>query len=272
MPRTPRKTAKASDAPPEAAAGEAQVTGATEGTTAGAAQAQPGGTSPDASLDRVLDAALMHVPFDGWSETSLRAAIADSGVEPALARALLPRGAVDLAMAWHRRGDAHMVARLRAEDLSQRRMRDRIAAAVRYRLEAVEDKEAARRSATLFALPIHAGDGARLIWGTADLIWTTLGDRSEDINWYTKRSILSGVYSSTVLYWLGDTSPGDADTWGFLDRRIDGVMQFEKVKATLGRNPLVRTVFAGPLWLAGRIRAPAADTGADLPGRWRSGD
>jgi ubiquinone biosynthesis protein COQ9 len=55
---------------------------------------------------------------------------------------------------------------------------------------------------------MHAADGAKAIWGTADRIWTALGDTSDDLNWYTKRATLSAVYGSTVLYWLGDDSPG----------------------------------------------------------------
>mgnify|MGYP000547105577 CR=1 FL=1 len=55
--------------------------------------------------EAVLEAALAHVPFDGWSETTLKAAIADSGASPALARALFPRGGIDLAVAYHLRGD-----------------------------------------------------------------------------------------------------------------------------------------------------------------------
>ena len=83
---------------------------------------------------RVLDAALAHVPFDGWSETTLKAAIADSGVSEGLARALFPRGGIDLAVAYHLRGDAAMKASLAAADLSSMRFRDRIAHAVRLRM------------------------------------------------------------------------------------------------------------------------------------------
>lgn len=224
---------------------------------------------PAATLDQirdaVLDALLMHVAFDGWSEAAFRAAVADAGVDQQMARLAFPRIPVDLALAFHARGDAAMVERIRTEPLGALRMRDRIAAAVRFRLEAIEDKEAVRRAAALFALPNHAADGARAVWGTADLIWTTLGDSSDDINWYTKRSILSGVYSSTLLYWLGDGSPGHEATWAFLDRRIDDVMRFEKVKAAANRSRLFRTVFAGPLWLASRVRAPGQGV-ADLPG------
>jgi ubiquinone biosynthesis protein COQ9 len=217
--------------------------------------------------DQLLDAALMHVPFDGWSATAFDAAVADAGIDPALARAVCPRGAVDLALAYHQRGDDEMVRRIHAEDLSAIRFRDRVAAAVRFRIEAADDKEVVRRGTTLFALPHHAADGARAIWGTADKIWTALGDRSDDVNWYTKRTILSGVYSSTILYWLGDESEGNQATWEFLDRRIDDVMQFEKVKARLRDNRAFTTVFAGPLALLGKIRAPMR-VPDDLPGQW----
>ncbi len=218
--------------------------------------------------ERLLEAVLAHVPFDGWTEPAFRAAIADLGVSRAAARAAAPRGALDLAVAWHRRGDAALREALSADDLATLRIRDRVAKAVRMRIEIAGDREVLRRSVTLFALPHLTPEGTRLIWETADTIWTALGDTSDDLNWYTKRTILSGVYSSTVLYWLGDSSPDSADTWAFLDRRIDGVMQFERVKAAANRNPVFKTMFAGPIWLAGRVRAPRARAQDDLPGRW----
>jgi ubiquinone biosynthesis protein COQ9 len=229
--------------------------------------------TPDASgtgaADRMIDAALMHVPFDGWSEATFRAAAADADLAPTEARALFPRGAVDLAMAFHRRGDREMVERLKTEDLTGMRFRAKIAHAVRLRLDLVEPhKEAVRRGTTLFALPMHAADGARALWETADAIWTALGDTSEDLNWYTKRATLAGVYSATVLYWLGDQSAGHGATWGFLDRRIDDVMRFETLKKHARENRFLKPLMAGPDWLASRVRAPSAAP-ADLPGRWR---
>ncbi|MEO0390435.1 MAG: COQ9 family protein [Pseudomonadota bacterium] len=218
--------------------------------------------------DQLLDAALIHVPFDGWTGVTWTAALADTDVDPVLAKAVCPRGAVDLAIAYHVRGDAQMLARLDAADLSAMRFRDRVAAAVRYRLEVVEDKEAVRRGTTLFALPHHAADGAKLIWGTADKIWTALGDTSDDVNWYTKRATLSGVYSATVLYWLGDDSTEHQATWAFLDRRIDDVMRIEDVKRKVNDSPVLRTLMAGPNWVLGQIKAPRPGATDGLPGRW----
>ena len=216
-----------------------------------------------------LDAILPHVAFDGWSQSAYQAAVTEVGVEMALANAICPRGATDLALAFHKRGDAAMIARLQAEDLGALRFRDRIAAGVKFRLEAVEqDKEAVRRGTSLFALPHLAGDGAKAIWGTADAIWTALGDASEDYNWYSKRTLLSGVYGSTVLFWLGDESDGHAATWAFLDRRIDDVMQIEKVKKQVGDSPVLSKLMAGPNWLLGKIKAPTKMDQSDFPGHW----
>ena len=215
--------------------------------------------------DLLLDAALMHVPFDGWSEATWDAALAETDVNPVVATALCPRGAVDLAVAYHQRGDALMLDRLAAADLAEMRFRDRIAAAVRFRLEVVEDKELVRRGMTLFSLPNHAGEGARLVWGTVDQIWSALGDSSDDVNWYTKRATLSGVYSATLLYWLGDDSEDHAASLEFLDRRIENVMQFEKLKAGVRDNKLLSGVLKGPMAVLDRIKAPAAARG-DLPG------
>ena len=215
---------------------------------------------------QLLEAALVHVPFDGWSDKTLAAASADAGIATGLAKSLFPRGGVDLALAYHARGDAQMVAQLAETDLSALRFRDRIAKAARLRLE-LADRELVRRGTTLFSLPTHAADGARAIWGTADAIWTALGDTSDDLNWYTKRASLSAVYGATVLYWLGDDSSGHQATWDFLDRRIDQVMQVEKLKANLRENPLGKAFMAGPGKLLASIRAPQRRD--DLPGRYQ---
>jgi ubiquinone biosynthesis protein COQ9 len=214
----------------------------------------------DAEKDRVLDAALAHVPFDGWSETTLRAAIADSGVDPGLARLCFPKGGVDLALAFHRRGDAAMVAALATTDLSTLRFRERIAHAVRLRIETA-DIELVRRGTTLFSLPQNALLGAGAIWGTADAIWSALGDTTRDLNWYSKRATLSAVYGATVLFWLGDDSQKHQSTWEFLDRRISDVMEIERVKAAVRENSVGKAILTAPAKILESLR--------QAQGRWQ---
>ncbi|MBL4916047.1 COQ9 family protein [Tabrizicola sp. DMG-N-6] len=220
----------------------------------------------------ILEAALPHVAFDGWSEATFRAAITESGQPEALARALYPRGGLDLALAFHRAGDARMAERMEAADLTGMRYSEKVAFAIRTRLEVIDDPETVRRGMTLFALPHHAGEGARALWGTADAIWHALGDTSRDLNWYSKRAALSAVYGATVLYWLGDGSAGQAATAEFIDRRIADVMRIEKFKAGLRDNPLARIMRNRP---GAREADPVAphpaekDPAEALPGRWR---
>ncbi|UWQ95394.1 COQ9 family protein [Rhodobacteraceae bacterium M385] len=219
--------------------------------------------------DAILDAARLHVPFDGWSQVTFEASAHDAGVSIADARALFPRGAVDLAMAFHRRADRALAEALAGADLGAMRFRDRVTFAVKRRLELVAaDKETVRRGATLFALPIHAADGAKLMWETADVIWTGLGDSSRDLNWYTKRATLAGVYSATVLFWLGDQSEGHGASWEFLDRRIGDVMKIEEIKAKVRGSALMKPFAAGLDRFAAAVRAPRGAEQDDLPGRW----
>ncbi|UXU75446.1 MULTISPECIES: COQ9 family protein [unclassified Paracoccus (in: a-proteobacteria)] len=190
--------------------------------------------------ERLIQAALAHVVFEGMGDRAIVEGARDIGISPDLARVYLPRGGADLAAAYHRQGDAALRQWL-ASDPPQGRMRERVAQAVMHRL-GLSDRELARAGASVLALPQHAGLGARLVWETADAIWEGLGDISQDVNWYSKRATLSAVYGATALYWLGDESPDLADTRAFLDRRLDGVMRFESLKARLRAIPGVGTL------------------------------
>ncbi|MGB0960806.1 MAG: COQ9 family protein, partial [Halocynthiibacter sp.] len=80
---------------------------------------------------------------------------------------------------------------------------------------------------------------------------------------------LSAVYSSVLLFWLGDESEDHVDSWAFLDRRIENVMQFEKAKVAVRGNSFAKAILEGPLSFLGRIKAPSDDAPKDLPGQWR---
>lgn len=198
-------------------------------------------TTTDALRDRLLDAMLPNVPFDGWSVNCINHAAKDLGIDPALARNAFPRGALDAISLHSTRADQRMVAALQARDLAQVKVRDRITLAVRLRLEQCEEeREAVRRAVQFLALPTGGPVAARLLYKTVDAIWHGIGDASTDFSFYTKRAILAGVYSATLAYWLQDDSEGRAKTWEFLDRRIGDVMNIYKVRARV--EPLLKAV------------------------------
>ncbi len=206
----------------------------------------------------LLDAALAHVPFDGMNRRAIEAGARDIGISADLAQVIFPQGGASLAAAYHRRGDRTLRDWLAATP-PEGRFRDRITASVWQRLR-FADREMVRAGSAVMALPGNAGLGARLIWETADVIWVGLGDRSDDVNWYSKRATLSAVYAATVLYWLGDDSADWNATRDFLDRRIEGVMRFEKFKAGMRKLPGVSALTG---LTTGWIKAPGP---RDLPG------
>lgn len=184
--------------------------------------------------DRLVEAALVHVPFDGWTRAALLRGAADLGLGAADADRLFPGTAVDMIDRMNRIADARMVEAFRAAGPDEMRIRDKIATAVRLRLDwALPHREAVRRGMAILALPIHGPAGARMLYRTVDAIWKAAGDRSTDYNFYTKRGLLAGVYMSTLLYWLNDHSPDCQDSWAFLDRRIGDVMRVPKLTGRL---------------------------------------
>ena len=192
----------------------------------------------DPEVLKLMLTALPNVAFDGWSNSTFVAACREADISERKARLFCPRGALDLAIAFHKWGDEQFENAFKKKKISELKVREKIRKAVELRIKLASDKEAVRRGAVLFALPIYAFEGSRLIWDTSDLIWELIGDNSEDYNWYSKRAILSAVYASTVLYWLGDNSEGSEETWHFLDRRIEDVMKFETAKVPVSYTHL----------------------------------
>ncbi len=183
--------------------------------------------------EKLLAATLAHVPFDGWTGRALRAGAADLGLDPALAANAFPGGPAELLEAFSAEIDRRMLAELEARDLEAMKHRHRIGAAVRARLELLApQREAVRRGLSFLALPKHAALGARCLYRSVDAIWHAAGDTSTDYNFYTKRLLLAGVYSATLLFWLNDESEGFAETWAFLDRRLAEVV---RLGGSLGR-------------------------------------
>ncbi len=115
--------------------------------------------------------------------------------------------------------------------LETMKIRERIATCIHVRLQVMEPhREALRKTLALQALPFYAHRALKHLYATVDTMWYAAGDNSTDFNFYTKRLLLAGVYSSTLLIWLDDKTPGQETTWAFLDRRIADVMQIEKAK------------------------------------------
>jgi ubiquinone biosynthesis protein COQ9 len=214
--------------------------------------------SDDLTLDeiRMALAPLLprHAAFDGWRPAAVAMAAQEKGIDADIAALAFKCGAMDMIDAWFAGIDAAMLDRLPPETLGALSIRKRIIALIEARLALLAtDREALRRAWAIMAMPANAPRAARLGWRAADAMWRAAGDSSTDFSHYSRRTTLGGVYAATLIVFLDDESEGWEATRAFLARRIEGVMRFEKFKASLKgsgeRLSLSRFI--------GRLRYPA---------------
>ena len=212
----------------------------------------------DPTLDEIREALAprlaANAAFDGWTEKAVEAAAFEVGVDADIAKLALKGGAMALIDAWIASIDAEMARRLPPEKLHLMKIRARITALVDTRLEIMApDREGLRRAQAIMASPQNILRASRIGWRSADRMWRLAGDTATDFNHYTKRMTLSAVYLSTLTVFVNDNSEDFADTRAFLDRRIDNVMQFEKVKAQAkARQDMIPSLSR----FVGRLRYP----------------
>lgn len=212
---------------------------------------------------RLLQALLNHVPFDGWSEVALQAAGQETGIAADRVLNAFPGGARDALILWHEVADQQMIAAITRPEIARLRTRERVAAAIRARLEAnLNHREAVRAGCTTLLMPQNAVVASKLLYNTVNAIWYAVGDKSTDYNFYTKRALLAAVYSATVMYWLNDKTHNCSATWAFLDRRIEEVMRIPqafgqataRLREITSRLPMPQNLFKRPRKARGRRR------------------
>jgi ubiquinone biosynthesis protein COQ9 len=194
--------------------------------------------------------------FDGWTIAAVDAAAAQLGVSPDIARLAFPGSNPAMAMiaAWIASVDADMADALPEQELAAMSIRKRIRRLVTFRLDAVAPaEEALRRALSIMAMPQNVAKSLKLSWNSADAMWRLAGDTATDLNYYSKRATLAAIYAATLLAFVDDRSEGKAETLAFLDRRIDGVMRFEKAKAGWRR---AGSDYISPVRFLGRLRYP----------------
>jgi ubiquinone biosynthesis protein COQ9 len=215
--------------------------------------------SPDLTLDElrkllapaIADAAV----FDGWSAAAVATAAREHGIDPGIAALAFSAGPMAMIAEWIHTVDAAMEQAFAGNALGEVSIRERIRQLVTFRLDALNGREEAlRRALSIMAMPQNTATALRLGWASADAMWYLAGDHSTDFNHYTKRTILAGIYAATLAVFANDGSEGKADTRQFLDRRIAGIMRFEKAKAQWLRPSEQRFSMAR---LLGRLRYPA---------------
>ncbi|MFC3125609.1 COQ9 family protein [Pseudoroseomonas globiformis] len=185
-----------------------------------------------AERDAALRAAVPFVPRFGWGEAALRAGLRADGTDPDAAVGLFPQGPAAMVEAWTDLADRDMAGEAAGAGLDAMRVPLRIRTLMEIRLrQRAPHREAVRRAVAVLALPWNYGAAARATARTVDAMWLAAGDHSADASYYTRRATLAGIYAATLSFWLQDPDPEGTATLAFLDRRLEELGRFQKLKA-----------------------------------------
>ena len=176
------------------------------------------------SQDLILENCLKNCIFDGWGTDLLENACKNAGLDKNYWKIDFSNGAVDVIDYFNSHANEKLASELRVNDL---RTTDKIRTAIKYRFGMNQEyKKQIQSMLGLYALhPVHA---TKTLYQTVDAIWRIAGDTATDWNYYSKRLLLAGVYSSTLMYWLNDNSQNNEKTWQFLNKRLAEVGKFGK--------------------------------------------
>ncbi|XP_067946717.1 ubiquinone biosynthesis protein COQ9-A, mitochondrial-like [Watersipora subatra] len=190
--------------------------------------------SPDLDTIKrdILDHSISHVPALGWTHECIIQGAIDYGYSSS-AHGLFPRGGADLALHFYDKSNKAVIDSMetkRAEASnagdepvhisSGKLVRDAIEARIRM---TSEYRDSWPQAMALLSSPAIAADSLHLLSTLMDDIWYEAGDRSHDMNWYSKRASLAFIYKTTELFMLQDKSHDFEETWKFLDRRFEDV-------------------------------------------------
>lgn len=180
----------------------------------------------ETSQHKILSYCLKNCIFDGWTEKLLADACENAGLEPNYHRVIFPFGVVDLIDFYVDETSDYVAKNLKTDGL---RTHEKIREAVKLRLiKHSKDKEIIKLCLAVYAK--HPLRGMSATYRVVDSMWRICGDTATDWNFYSKRALLAGVYSSTLLYWLNDNSDNNEATWKFLDSRLKNIAELGKAK------------------------------------------
>ncbi|KAK2645053.1 hypothetical protein Ddye_020248 [Dipteronia dyeriana] len=193
---------------------------------------------------RVLEASLLHVVNSGWTEAAMIAGAREVGLSPSIVGSF-PRKEAALVEFFTDDCLQKLIDRIDSgEDFQNLIPSERISKLVRIRLEMQATYISKWPQAlSIQAQPLNVSTSFKQRAMLVDEIWHAVGDEGSDIDWYVKRTILGGIYSTTEIYMLTDSSPDFRDTWTFLDARVKDA--FDMKNTIQEAKYLVEAVGAG---------------------------
>ncbi|KAI4335186.1 hypothetical protein L6164_013856 [Bauhinia variegata] len=178
---------------------------------------------------RVLSASLPHVIKLGWTEAALIAGTREVDLSPSIIGSF-PRKEAALVEFFMDDCLQRLIDRIDSDEgLKNMSPSDCLSKLIRIRLEMQAPFISKWPQAlSIQAQPINVPTSFKQRAMLIDEICHAAGDNASDIDWYVKRTVLGGIYSTTEIYMLTDSTPEFRDTWAFLDARVKDAFDLKK--------------------------------------------
>ena len=214
------------------------TTSSTSSTTTTSSSSSSFSDDDKSRQTRLLDAALKHVPSQGWSVAAIRHGAHDLGWSPAAA-GVVPRGEADLVLHFVHKCNAKLVDALESgeafSDKADDQIQKRLGAALKFRLAMLEPYVSTWPQAMAVSVtsPSAAREALSAAWRMVDDIWHfssagAAGAPEGVVEYRVRRKLLLGAYVASELHMLTDYSAGFQDTWDSVDKRVARVVRLEK--------------------------------------------
>ncbi|XP_061863466.1 ubiquinone biosynthesis protein COQ9, mitochondrial [Colius striatus] len=180
---------------------------------------------------RILTAALEFVPEHGWTAEAIAEGAKTLGLSVAAAGMFHSDGS-ELILHFVSECNSKLSQLLEEEEKlvqlgkaekkpTDQFLRDAVESRLRMLIPYIDKWP---QALSILLLPHNIPSSLNLLTSMIDDIWQYAGDQSTDFNWYTRRAVLTGIYNTTELVMLQDSSPDFEETWRFLENRVADAM------------------------------------------------
>ncbi|MBN9543711.1 MAG: COQ9 family protein [Alphaproteobacteria bacterium] len=174
----------------------------------------------------IVNQLVNHIPFDGWTDVSLKAAYSDANIDYALNDVIFPKGFVSIMQELINIINADFIEKLNQAEFHNMGIRHKIAHVIIKKLEAAQPYKEILETGSSMLLIKDRKLLLKQIWKESDETWRIIGDKALDFNYYSKRSLLYIVYTKTILFWFKDKSLNNSDTIAYMYKELDNTVKF----------------------------------------------
>ncbi len=184
---------------------------------------------------KLLDIFLKNASFNGWNNQTLEKSAQQCGFNKGYLSLLFPNQIKDLTSFFYNKKNDELISLYKEKsNLITAKTTERIIYLIELKFSLYNPiREAIRSLFSYNILPQNLFSAQKALWNICDLIWFLANDKSTDFNYYTKRGLLAYVYSTTMLFWLDDTSPNFEQTKLFIRKQINKVLKVGKTKSEI---------------------------------------